>query len=50
MAYNATYDSADVGEATINTIAVFFITVASLAAVIVLLLLYNWAKGRLPKM
>jgi hypothetical protein len=50
MAYQASYDSTDVGEATINTIAVFIITVASLATVIILLVLFNWAKKRFPKM
>jgi ABC-type lipoprotein release transport system permease subunit len=49
MAYNNSYDSTDVGEATINTVAVFIITVASLATVIVLIMLFGWAKKRFPK-
>ena len=46
MAYQNSYDSADIGEATISTVAVFIITVASLAVVVVLLLMYNWAKDK----
>ncbi len=44
MAYNNSYDAGDIGEATINTFAVFLITVASLAVVVILLLMFNWAK------
>jgi len=47
MAYQNSYDSGDIGEATINTVAIFIITVSSLAVVIILLLMFNWAKKKL---
>jgi len=47
MAYTPDYTSADISSATIDTIAIMIITVSSLAVVVILLLMWNWAKKRM---
>jgi hypothetical protein len=46
MAYTPDYTSGDVSAAAIQSIAVFFIVVAELAAVIVLLALLLWGRKK----
>lgn len=46
MAYTPDYTSGDISSAAIDTIAIFFIVVANLAVIIVLLLMWGWAKKR----
>jgi len=44
MAYNNTYDSGDIAPATINGLAVAFITIVAFMPLIALLLLWAWFR------
>ncbi len=46
MAYTPDYTSGDISAAAIDTIAIMIITVSSLAVVVILILMYNWARKR----
>ena len=46
MAYTPDYTSADISSAAIDTIAIMIITFSSLAVVVILLLLFAWARKR----
>jgi len=47
MAYNASYDEGDISEGVINTIVKGLITVGTFATLIVVVVLYTWARKNL---
>ena len=47
MAYNASYDEADIAEATINTIVKVLITIGTLITVVVVVMLYSYVKKKI---
>ena len=47
MGYTANYDTTDIREAAVDTGAVFIIEVASLAGVIILILMFGWFMRKL---
>lgn len=46
MAYNATYDSDDLGAVTVDGVASIFVAIVGLATLVGLVLLWNWMKKR----
>lgn len=46
MAYNATYASTDIGPSVIDLIVGIIAILVSFAALIGLVILYRWVKGR----
>ena len=47
MAYDATYDSDDLGTITIDGIATIFVAIVGLATLVGLVLIYNWMRKRI---